>query len=129
MRRGVRGNVFRRTEFMRPVREWFGIVCVGLVLFGGGVSYAAYTFLRGTSLEQNIVIPTTAETIYDEKKVGGVLELYAERAQRFEELRNSAPISPIESAHPATQSVEVLTDPKKASSSPSVAESAPVQVE
>jgi len=87
-----KGGVMRRRVLVHPVREWFTILFLSVVIFGIGCVYAAYVFYHGTRIALEESAPVSGESLYTHTHVREVLTEYQKKKERFMALRAHAPV-------------------------------------
>jgi hypothetical protein len=76
-----------------PVREWALGILLGIALLIGGGVYAALMFTNATmrAVDDTEHQRTESPSPYRQEEVRRTLQLYEDRARRFEELRGDVP--------------------------------------
>jgi len=121
-------------ELVRPSREWFVILAVGVCILIVGSAYGAYVFLKsGKNINGTSVVVETLRPPLDQKKMRRVLDMYEEKKRNFEVLKKTIPkalsVTATSSAASASIKKEDTGTTTKSLAVPPVAESGVLQVE
>ncbi len=91
----ARLRIMRRHGFVlvRPTREWFLGLMLGIMLLVSGGLHAAFVFMRASeqTVDEGRVPGMGSTASYRAGEVRKTLEMYEARTKRFEELRGTVP--------------------------------------
>ncbi len=121
-------------ELVRPSREWFALLAIGVCIVIVGSAYGAYVFLKsGKNINETYVVESTPQVPLDQKKMRRVLDMYEAKKRNFEDLKKTTPQAPSVTATSSVPTASVKRQDTgtttKSSAVPPVAESGVLQVE